>query len=127
MIVKCPECGAEISSNAKSCPKCGYSKIRQIDPRYGLKRRHTAKIIIIVCICVSVFTGMIITAMKIQKNEEEQFDRAYENVQRLKKKEKKIRQDSEKIENGTYDRYEDNDYDDYKSKDDYDWWWTPKK
>lgn len=32
----------------------------------------------------------------------------------------KIRQDSEKIENGTYDRYEDNDYDDYKSKDDYD-------
>jgi len=23
-LIKCPECNAEISSNAESCPKCGY-------------------------------------------------------------------------------------------------------
>ena len=24
-MINCPECGKEISDNAKSCPNCGYS------------------------------------------------------------------------------------------------------
>ena len=24
-LIKCPECGKEISDTAKSCPNCGYS------------------------------------------------------------------------------------------------------
>lgn len=28
-LIKCPECGKEISDTAKSCPNCGYEKERQ--------------------------------------------------------------------------------------------------
>lgn len=37
-LIKCPECGNEVSSSAASCPKCGYpianlpSASRNVDP-----------------------------------------------------------------------------------------------
>lgn len=29
-LIKCPECGIEVSDKAQSCPKCGYPIIKQI-------------------------------------------------------------------------------------------------
>lgn len=29
MLIKCPECGKEISSESKSCPNCGYRMRRE--------------------------------------------------------------------------------------------------
>lgn len=43
-IIKCPECGKEISDSVKRCPNCAYK----------LKRTNKRKIVIIVAILVVV-------------------------------------------------------------------------
>ena len=30
-LIKCPECGHEVSSEAKNCPNCGYPIAEKID------------------------------------------------------------------------------------------------
>lgn len=47
-LVKCKECGKEISSTAKQCPQCGYKEKRMIQK----------KTIVIALLCVLVIGGM---------------------------------------------------------------------
>ncbi len=49
-LVNCPECGAEISSKAKKCPKCGYKKRNK-------KMRVLITAIILVVVLVSLGLG----------------------------------------------------------------------
>lgn len=44
-IIKCPECGKEISSTAPVCPYCGYSRI--LAPQSKEKTRRNAIIFIV--------------------------------------------------------------------------------
>lgn len=59
MIVKCPECGKEVSLTAKCCPHCGYNRIRELDPRYNMqkRKRKTQKI---VCGVIMIILVLII-------------------------------------------------------------------
>lgn len=54
-LIKCPECGKEISNTAKSCPNCGYRIKRQ---KNNVKRKPTiiggAILIIIVIILIII-------------------------------------------------------------------------
>ena len=43
-IIKCPECGKEISSSAPACPNCGYSRI--LAPQSNAKTKKNALIFI---------------------------------------------------------------------------------
>lgn len=51
-LIKCPECGQEISDTAKSCPHCGYkiAKKMEID-----KRKIFAIVVAILCILAIIF------------------------------------------------------------------------
>ena len=50
-LVKCKECNNNISSNAKSCPKCG------IPAKYGLSLLSISYIVVISAIIIMVFIG----------------------------------------------------------------------
>ncbi|OGS23320.1 MAG: hypothetical protein A2252_09570 [Elusimicrobia bacterium RIFOXYA2_FULL_39_19] len=39
-LIKCPECSNEISSEAFSCPKCGYPIKKTPEPIYEKRGRH---------------------------------------------------------------------------------------
>lgn len=54
-LIRCPECGKEVSDKASVCPNCGYKNIKQI-------RLDTKKIIIftIILLVIGVATFTII-------------------------------------------------------------------
>lgn len=53
-LIKCPECGSEISSNAKRCPHCGGKT------EYAIKNRNKwlSNFLIITILLVLVFIGI---------------------------------------------------------------------
>ncbi len=53
MLVKCPECGKEVSDKATKCTNCAYSL-----KRYGLKFREHKKVVIVAI--VSLITIIIV-------------------------------------------------------------------
>lgn len=59
-MIKCPECGKEISDKARNCPNCGWenSQIRGDE----VKRRNARKLgtaLLIVAVVVLVFTFLM--------------------------------------------------------------------
>lgn len=56
MLVKCPECGKEVSDKATKCPNCAYSL-----KRYGLKFREHKKVVIVAI--VSLITIVVLQLM----------------------------------------------------------------
>ena len=66
-LIKCPECGKEISDTVKKCPNCGYKN----------KKKLNRKKIVIICIislvlliggCVSIITIIVKTGAEIYVN-----------------------------------------------------------
>ena len=55
-LIKCPECGKEISNNAKNCPNCGYK----------LKNKNSKLLLIVVGIImiITIITLLIIGVVK---------------------------------------------------------------
>lgn len=62
MIVKCPECGKEVSLTAKCCPHCGYNRIRELDPRYNIQKRRR-KIRNIICGTITAICCLILICL----------------------------------------------------------------
>ena len=58
-LVKCPECGKEISSQLKKCNNCGY-KLKQVDKK-KIKKFGIIGVILTVLIIVSVIVGINIS------------------------------------------------------------------
>ncbi len=52
-LIKCPECGQEISDTAKSCPHCGY-KTKKINPEKIAKYKKITSILICIGIVMVV-------------------------------------------------------------------------
>lgn len=50
-LIKCPECGTEISKSAKTCPKCGHPMV-QVKP----KKKHGCLVVIL---GVIIFFGIM--------------------------------------------------------------------
>ena len=47
-LVKCPECGKQMSNNAKSCPNCGYVEKKNRTTLYSILKNNPILIVIIV-------------------------------------------------------------------------------
>ena len=43
MLIKCPECGKDVSSEAVSCPRCGYPIKRQTNVRLNNQSERSEK------------------------------------------------------------------------------------
>lgn len=52
-LIKCPECGQEISDTAKSCPHCGY-KTEKMNPEKMVKYKKITSILICIGIAMAV-------------------------------------------------------------------------
>ncbi len=80
-LIKCPECGKEISDTAKQCPNCGYSFKKQNDlPDLGnaassvwkflstlFKEGKYAKALIMLAVCVPIGVISIVQAFESSK------------------------------------------------------------
>ena len=56
-LIKCPECGLEVSSEAASCPKCGHPlKAR---PSGGINTKDPVHVIGIVLVVI-IFLGFLV-------------------------------------------------------------------
>lgn len=69
-LMKCPECGKEISSQLKKCNNCGY-KLKQVDKK-KIKKFGIIGVILTVLIIVGVIVGI-----NISKNNQEKIDKEY--------------------------------------------------
>lgn len=69
-LVKCPECGKEISSQLKKCNNCGY-KLKQMD-----KKKQKKFLIIGLVLLVLIIVGTII-GVSVNKNNQEKANKEY--------------------------------------------------
>ena len=53
-LIKCPECGKEVSDKADSCPECGYPISRKSAPPES-SRKNKSKIITAIFVIVLLF------------------------------------------------------------------------
>ena len=53
-LIKCPECGKEISDKARRCPKCGYSLSNEFNKK---KKSFSFKVLVI---CIGIFIAIAI-------------------------------------------------------------------
>ena len=61
-LVKCPTCGAEISSEAAACPKCGHPM--KATPAGGINPKdpvHVLGIIIVVIVGLAIIVYFVMT------------------------------------------------------------------
>lgn len=65
-LIKCPECNSDVSSKAKTCPKCGV-KIRKSNFNIGNKKN----IVVIVLIIILV---LLLSMLVIKKNNENNYN-----------------------------------------------------
>ena len=66
-LIKCPECGREVSDSAKACPGCGYAINKQSEmPSIGNEQNKT-KIIIGIIIAVAVIIIIAIVSSNAKK------------------------------------------------------------
>lgn len=100
-LIKCPECGKEVSDKAGKCPNCGYpiselngeevhkvvtepqKKVKENKNNMGEKRKPNRKIIIsVLCIVFVIILGTILYMVKTADS------RKYSSAQKLYKEEK---------------------------------------
>lgn len=70
-MIKCPECGKDISDQAKFCPNCGYpiEKIIHTKPyRQPVKHRNSPVSIFILVLCSVLIIGGSIFLISVRKN-----------------------------------------------------------
>lgn len=58
-LIKCPECGKEVSDKADSCPECGYPISRKSAPPES-SRKNKSKIITAIFVIVLLFFAVSI-------------------------------------------------------------------
>ena len=55
-LIKCPECGTEVSGEAAACPKCGHPL--QAKPSGGINMRDPVHVIGVVLLVVILLVGI---------------------------------------------------------------------
>lgn len=65
-LIKCPECGKEISDKAKACPNCGCPLEQKEEPvnvqthRYTVKKNNIGKVIIAIMVFIIAVIGVLL-------------------------------------------------------------------
>lgn len=68
-LIKCPECGKEISDTAKSCPECGYTNFQTPKRKNNIKASVIKwMFIIIIVICLLLFIKNVISSNQKQND-----------------------------------------------------------
>lgn len=66
-LIKCPECGKEISDQAKSCPGCGY--IINNEPKQSKSKKKFIPILIGLCLVILIaVSSLFLLSMKKKGN-----------------------------------------------------------
>lgn len=66
-LIKCPECGKEISDKTKKCPECGYP-IKKLNKKFGTKRKIIISLIIVIGIIFIISITVIIIKLSNGKS-----------------------------------------------------------
>lgn len=66
-LIKCPECGKEISDKTKKCPECGYP-IKKLNKKSGTKRKIIISLIIVIGIIFIISITVIIIKLSNGKS-----------------------------------------------------------
>lgn len=69
-LIKCPECGKEVSSQLKKCNNCGY-KLKHVDKK-KIKKFGIIGVVLTVLLVIGVVVGI-----NINKNNQEKIDKEY--------------------------------------------------
>jgi len=78
MLITCPECGHQVSDQAKTCPSCGIEIAGKVNSRPQRKHR-TAVTVLIVSFIVALI--VVLLCLYFVRNQEQQNEkRAYENA-----------------------------------------------
>lgn len=78
MLITCPECGHQVSDQAKTCPSCGIEIAGKVNSRPQRKHR-TAITVLIVSFIVALI--VVLLCLYFVRNQEQQNEkRAYENA-----------------------------------------------
>lgn len=62
-LIKCPECGKELSDTVKFCPNCGY-KLKGINRKFSQISKSTKKRFFVAAVC---FVGVIVLIAILNK------------------------------------------------------------
>jgi uncharacterized paraquat-inducible protein A len=56
-LIKCPECGTEVSSEAAACPKCGHPL--RAKPSGGINMKDPVHVIGVVLVIIILLVGIV--------------------------------------------------------------------
>lgn len=65
-LIKCPECGKEISDKAKACPECGYELKQNVEATKQesfFKKNKIAVLVIGIVIIIAIVAGVCIKSI----------------------------------------------------------------
>lgn len=82
-MISCPECGKEISDNAKSCPNCGYSLKKNTKNKKGI---IISIVIVIVIVIIGAIGFTVFKQQEIKKQEELLAQQHQQEISELKTK-----------------------------------------
>lgn len=71
-LIKCPECGKEVSSQLKRCNNCGY-KLKTLDKKKAKKFVMISIVLVVLIVIVSAI------GININKNKQEKLDKEYQS------------------------------------------------
>lgn len=78
MLIKCPECGHQVSDQAKTCPSCGVEIAGKVGKRQQ-RKHHTAITIVVVSFVIALV--VVLLGLYFMKNQEQKNElHAYENA-----------------------------------------------
>lgn len=83
-IIKCPECGQQMSDNAKTCPHCGYNIKKHFTKHNNTNGNKYVYIVIIVTLCI---IGLIAWRAYTTKAKQEAREAAQEWLDNFDKRE----------------------------------------
>lgn len=83
-IIKCPECGQQMSDNTKTCPHCGYNIKKHFTKHDNANSNKFVYIAIIVALCI---IGWIAWRAYTTKTEQEAREAAQEWLDNYNKRE----------------------------------------
>lgn len=97
-MINCPECGREISSEAKVCPNCGCPS-KNTDEKKRQNRNWIIATLCIIAVCFGCFFGFKAYAVERERRATEAYENSefHQNLQDLKSRMAETEQTTKEI------------------------------